>query len=175
MKARQIFCRNHDQQAAPLPLVWAGLLALMLTACATPGVLETSSPAASPGYTLTAAEQKWPCANLTNSLNVHVNKIVSLTSQAKAEAAAVPPTLSLALSRMMNSETEGPALAQARTERVAADAYNDALRAKRCPTVDIDTKVTAALKVAPPPPSKPEKDTIKPLAPAPNKGTSVNF
>lgn len=115
------------------------MVSLSLGACATPGEPSLFNAGA---YTLSPAEQNWPCPNITNALDVHVTKIIALQAQGKAELEAAPRTMLSALSRLAGAEN--PMARQIEPERAAADAYNAALRGKGCPTVDIDARLAAA-------------------------------
>jgi hypothetical protein len=112
---------------------------LWLGSCATSG--EPSLLSSDRASTLSPAEQNWPCPNITNALNVHVTKIITLQAQGKAELESAPRTILSALNRLAGADN--PMASRIEPERAAADAYNALLRRKGCPTVDIDARLAA--------------------------------
>ena len=120
-----------------------------LVGCASQADLGTSLLGPSNGYVLTSVEQGWHCDSLTNAVNARVTKIAALTQQAKAESETTAPTIFRMFTRMVGEAgADNSALAQIKPERSAADAYNSALRAKRCPAIDIDAKVAPTVVTA---------------------------
>ena len=116
---------------------------LMLAGCATGSNPDLFGGGPS-GYTLTSAEQSWHCAALQNAVQARVTKISSLMQQAKAESSATAPTLSKLFARAFGEPgSDLSSLNQISAERAAADAYNAALTAKGCATVDVDSKLPA--------------------------------
>lgn len=106
----------------------------------------TTGSLAEPGrYMLPAHEKNWHCAGLEDALQTRVTAIAALNEQARKDADSGAPTVSALFARMAGKPgDESPALAQIKTERAAADAYNDALKAKGCALVDIDARIAAA-------------------------------
>ena len=102
------------------------------------------------GYILSSAEANWQCSGLETALQARVTRIIALTQQVKAEEVQVAPTVSRFFSRMAG-EPDSPAVAEIKSERAAADAYNEALRKKGCAAVDIDAKIAGTAPVTPPP------------------------
>jgi hypothetical protein len=126
---------------ALISAVAAGLLG----GCATGQDVTTGSLLPSSGYLLSASEKNWHCAGLENALQARVTAIAALNVQARKNADSGAPTVSALFARMFGKPgDDNPALAQIRTERTAADAYNDALKAKGCAAVDIDAKIATA-------------------------------
>ena len=96
-------------------------------------------------YRLSSLEQNWHCGGLENAVGARVASITALKEQAKKNAESGVPTISALIARMFgNPGDDNPALAQIRTERAAADAYNMSLKAKGCAMVDIDARIDAA-------------------------------
>jgi hypothetical protein len=109
-------------------------------------------------YELSAEERGWHCGGLTNAIEARSTRIVTLQLMAKAESDAAAPTLSRLFARLASASpgSDSPSARQAVEERRIADAYNQALRAKGCPVIDIDRKLatlTAAAGPLPPPPT----------------------
>ena len=166
-------------------LTAVALSTLLVAGCATSSA-SLSGLDGSSGYVLSAAEQNWHCGGLENAMQVHVSKIIALDQQVKNENKTVAPTLARMFSRLTDGPgTDSPALNQIGAERVIADAYNDQLRAKKCPTVDIDAKiatgtsaatVAAAAAAAKQAPSLITKsDGIKPLEAPKGNGLASTF
>ncbi len=99
-------------------------------------------------YVLSAAEIHWNCGGIENALQARITRIMTLSHQAKAESDTTPPTISRFFSRLAG-EPDSPALAQLKTERAAAEAYNRELKTKGCPAVDIDARLAAAGAIMP--------------------------
>jgi hypothetical protein len=171
--------RRHSKRLARLFVLVATPCIVSGCATSSAGVLDGST--GSGGYALSVAEQKWHCGGLENAIQSRVTKIVALDLQAKSESKTVAPTLSRMFTRLVDGPgTDSPALTQIRSERVIADAYNDQLRVKKCPIVDIDAKIlkatdaataaaiAAAAKQAPSLSTK--SDGIKPLEPPKGNG-----
>ncbi|MEQ1698438.1 MAG: hypothetical protein ABL901_21640 [Hyphomicrobiaceae bacterium] len=94
---------------------------------------------------LSASEKNWHCAGLENALQARVTAIAALRQQARSNADQGAPTVSALFARMFGKPgDDNPALAQIKTERAAADAYNDALKAKGCGLVDIEARIATA-------------------------------
>lgn len=145
------FHRHGGVAARLLVLTSAGVLAALLAGCATGqdlGSGTTGSIGSPRTYLLSSAEQNWHCDSLENALQARITKIAALTAQAKAESVAVPPTVTQLFSRLFGEPgSDSPALAQITPERVAADAYHDAMGQKGCAHIDIDAKLAS---LAPP-------------------------
>ncbi len=96
-------------------------------------------------YRLSSLEQNWHCGGLENAVQARVVSITALKEKAKKNAESGAPTISALFASMFgNPGDDNPALAQIKTERAAADAYNMSLKAKGCAMVDIDARIGAA-------------------------------
>ena len=127
--------------------------AALLSGCATGEDVTTGSLLDAKGYTLSSTEQNWHCDSLENAIHARTTAIAALSQKSKSNAEAPAPTLSVAFARMTGTASDAdPALSQIRFERSAVDAYNAALKAKGCPTVNIDAKIATAAGNPPPAP-----------------------
>ena len=148
--------------------------ACLIGGCATgssgPSLLEPGSN----GYILTKAEQNWNCGSLENAIQSHVLKIVNATYAIKLESEAAAPTVSRLFTRLTDGPgSDSPWQAQAKADRVAAEAYNTALQAKGCPKVDLDAKIASFKPTLKPSDLKPTGP--KPLEPVKSGGTIGTF
>ena len=162
--------RARNNQAI-LALV-AAPLATLLTGCATnpaPSLSLAEPFAASAQYVVSPSEQGWHCGGLENAIDARATRIAELQLKAKIETDAAAPTFSRMFTRLFDGPgADSPSFKQIATERAAADAYNDALRAKGCQRVDIDARIAAA--PAPKLPAKGDTGPTLPEAPAAIKG-----
>ena len=150
----------------------AALFATLLTGCATndtPSLSLTDPFATKARYAVSPSEQGWHCGGLENAIDARATRIAELQLKAKIETDAAAPTFSRMFTRLFDGPgADSPSFKQIATERAAADAYNDALRAKGCQRVDIDARIAAA--PAPKLPAKGDTGPTLPEAPAAIKG-----
>jgi hypothetical protein len=142
--------------AARLPNVLAILALVAVSGCS--NGLEMPDLGLDNRYVLSAEERSWHCGSLTNAIEARSTRIVTLQLTAKAESDAAAPTLSRLFARLSSASpgSDSPSARQAVEERRIADAYNEALRAKGCPAIDVDRKIatlTASASPLPPPPA----------------------
>jgi hypothetical protein len=152
--------------------VGAAFALVLLSGCSSnpvPSLPITGSISSPAQYAVSAAEQNWHCGGLENAIDARVTRIAELQLRAKVESDAAAPTISRMYTRLMDGPgADSPSFKQIAGERAAADAYNDALRAKGCRSIDIDERIAAA--PAPTLPAKGDMGPSLPEAPAAIKG-----
>lgn len=128
-----------------------GLVAAsLLGACAMGPEVMTGSLLEPKGYVLSTVEKSWHCDSLENAIQARVTTIAGLTQKAKSNAEAPAPTIAATFARLTGKPGGGdPTASQIQAERSAIDAYNAALKAKGCATVDVEVKITTAAAPVP--------------------------
>jgi hypothetical protein len=124
------------------------------------GLAPATSGTPGPAYDLTAAERSWPCGALQSAIGDSVGRMRTFQASAKADDAAVAPTLARSVTRLFGPPgAERTGSVQLARERARADAYNGALKARGCAPVDVDALLraapTAGERAALPPPLDP--------------------